>query len=141
MNKTGRIPGFAAGGSVGDYSPSRSYESDPLSSKFDELISLSTQIRDNSISNTSSNEKKGGNENAPTISIVNQITVTITENGSQSSTTTQATTNNKDKEDNSDAKKQEQGKQLGEAVNQLITKALLEESRDGGLLSNTFKKK
>lgn len=137
MNKTGRIPGFAAGGYVGSYSPSRGYESDTIQNKFDELIAISAQIRDSfnkSSSTTNPTDQGTGNGG---ISIINQITVQITDSGTQSTTSTQAKSNDKEQS----PQKQEQAKQIGETVNQLITKALIEESRDGGYLSNVFKKK
>jgi hypothetical protein len=141
MNKTGKIPGFANGGSVGGssvYSPNSS--SDSINSYFNELIAISAQIRDSLTSQaTNSGAANSPQSQVAGITISNSIIVNVGENGVSSTTNTQSSSNGDKKGEGQD--RQAQGKQFGEMVNSIVSAALVKESKPGGLLYNQFVKK
>ena len=135
MNKTGRLPGYAAGGQVGgrDYSTSYSESSNDIAKYIADFVSISAQIRD---SLTAKSQPAG--QSTSGIVINNNISVTVSEAGVATNSTT-TTANKKDESNSKD--NQTQGKQFGEAINKLITQSLVKESKNGGILDNIFKKR
>jgi len=135
MNKTGRIPGYAAGGAVGnnkDYSDNYSNKSTDISKYLADFVSISAQIRDNLAGK--STETIG--QATPSIVVNNAITVSISDGtvSTQSSTTTTS-------EDKKNPDKEKQGKEFGVAMNQIISQAIVKSSQNGGYLDSIFKKK
>jgi len=138
MNKTGRMPGYAAGGSVGsnkDYAEAYSGGSNEMAKYFADFVSISAEIRD-SLAGKSNTQP--GQAQTPGIVINNSVAVTVTDGKAAIQSTT--TTSNDNKSD-SGANNGEQGRDLGLAISQIVTQAIIRESRNGGLLESTFKKK
>jgi hypothetical protein len=136
MNKTGKVAGYASGGYVGNYNSTVAGDS---SNKYlTELISINSQIRD-SLASKSSNGSIP-NQTGSSINITNQITVTVTEGGKVSSqANSQADGKSDSKSGNNN--KEEQGRQISKVIENAINQALIKESRNGGILESTFKKR
>jgi hypothetical protein len=141
MNKTGKVPGFANGGYVGDSGPTYGASNDIVSKYFNELISISAQIRDNI--NTKRTNDSTSNNSASGINISNTITVNIGDSGVKTSTNSQVnnTQDNNNNKDKNNQDKQAQGKVLGDTITKLINSELIKQSKSGGILYEQFKKK
>lgn len=141
MNKTGKIPGFAAGGYVGSSPVSYGGGDYSLGKYMTESLSILSQIKDK-ISGDSPAKESGpqASKGVGEISINNSIVVYMSESGVKASSTTQVSGGEKENNKNNQDK-QAEGKEMGNLVIGLINQTLEKESRPGGKLYEKFVKK